>query len=63
MYIHDWEWAHTDEDKAFLSANRHDHNVLLARRKGMREWYSVKNALYGLLKTSTKDYSVASALK
>jgi hypothetical protein len=67
MYAHmiaanDWEWVHVDEDRAFLSANRQDHNILLAKMRGMREWYSVKNALYGL-KTSTKDHSIASAIR
>jgi Reverse transcriptase (RNA-dependent DNA polymerase) len=57
-----WEWCHVDENRAFLNADRQDQIPLYARLKGEKDWFQIIRALYGL-KTSTRDHSIAAALR
>jgi hypothetical protein len=56
----DWEWVHIDEKRAFLNAPRQDEAPILAKLRGVGEFYRVFGALYGL-KTSTLDHQVLAA--
>ena len=58
----EWEWCHVDENRAFLNADRLDQIPLFARLKGDKDWFQIVRALYGL-KTSTRDHSIAAALR
>jgi hypothetical protein len=58
----DWEWVHTDEDRAFLNADRQDKIPIFARVKGSKDWFQILRALYGL-KTSTRDHAVSAAVR
>jgi hypothetical protein len=58
----DWEWAHVDEDRAFLNADRIDPIPLFARLKGSPDYFQILRALYGL-KTSTRDHSIAAGIR
>ena len=58
----EWEWCHVDENRAFLNADRQDQIPLFARLKGEKDWFQIIRALYGL-KTSTRDHSIAAALR
>ena len=51
----DYEIAHVDEKRAFLSADKVDTRQVYARLRGDGNFYSVLKALYGL-KTSPADY-------
>jgi hypothetical protein len=51
-----------DENRAFLNADRQDQIPLYARLKGEKDWFQIIRALYGL-KTSTRDHSIAAALR
>jgi hypothetical protein len=56
----DWELVGLDEKRAFLKAERNDKHPILAHLRGMDDYYSIVNALYGL-KSSTLDHQKAVA--
>jgi hypothetical protein len=51
----DWDFAHLDEKRAFLSASYQSEHPTFAKLRGDNTFYQVTGALYGL-KTSPKDY-------
>ena len=53
--IHDWDYYHVDETRAFLNSERHSKEPLYAILKGDTSYYSIVKALYGL-RSSPSDY-------
>ena len=51
----DWEYCHIDQVRAFLSAERREHNTIYTRVRGSSQYWKIVHALYGL-KTSPRDY-------
>lgn len=51
----DWHYAHVDEVRAFLKAKYAGEMPVIAKMRGLEEFYQVLGALYGL-RTSPRDY-------